>query len=125
MENDVNHEAANGFLPEIERGEFGRMLTTDYVLDELTTLTMARVNHDAAVKLYESIMDSKSIETVHVTEELRAKAFAIFRNYPARGYSFTDCVSFALMKSLDVDDVFAFDAHFTHFDYNVYPEIRH
>ncbi|MFO7837719.1 MAG: hypothetical protein R6V83_13835 [Candidatus Thorarchaeota archaeon] len=41
-------------------------MPNDYILDELTTLTMVRVNH-AAVKLFESIMNSESIEVIHVT----------------------------------------------------------
>ncbi len=45
-----------------------------------------------------------------------------FSNHPERGYSFTDCMSFALTSSIDVNNVFAFDSHFAHFGFNVYPE---
>jgi len=121
VDSDVNHRRANRFLPRILDGEFGRMITTDYVIDELVTLTRMRVNHTAAVKLYESIVSSSSIEIVSVTTALRSKAFEIFRNHPDKEYSFTNCVSFALMSSLDVQDVFAFDAHFTHFGFTLHP----
>ncbi|MFO7835835.1 MAG: hypothetical protein R6V83_04205 [Candidatus Thorarchaeota archaeon] len=95
----MNHASANGFLSRVEDGEFGRMVTKDNILDELTTLTMARVDHTAAVKLYKSIINSKSIEFVHVTPELGSIAFDIFRDHPDQEYSFTDCVSFAHFDS--------------------------
>jgi len=121
VDSDVNHRRANRFLPRILDSEFGRMITTDYVIDELVTLTRIKVNQAAAVKLYESIMNSSSIEVVSATTALKSKAFEIFRNHPDKEYSFTDCVSFALMSSLDIQDVFAFDAHFTHFSFTLYP----
>lgn len=97
------------------------MLTTDYVLDELTTLTMIRVNHSPAVKLYESIMRSQSIDVLPVRTDLRGKAFEIFRSHPDKRYSFTDRVSFALMQSLDIDDAFTFDGHFQQAGFRAHP----
>ncbi len=47
----------------------------------------------------------------------------IFRNHPGRGHGLTDCVSFALMKSLDIDEVFAFDEYFAQFGFTIHPEI--
>ncbi len=119
--NDINHRGAIVFLPQILDGEFGGLLTTDYVLDELTTLTMIRVSHAAALRLYESIVGSSSIDVVPVTPELREKAFEIFSSHPDRRYSFTDCVSFALMESLGIDDAFTFDRHFQQAGFTAHP----
>jgi hypothetical protein len=36
----------------------------------------------------------------------------MFRQYEDKGFSFTDCTSFALMERLAINTVFAFDDHF-------------
>jgi predicted nucleic acid-binding protein len=39
----------------------------------------------------------------------------MFRQYEDKGFSFTDCTSFALMERLDINTVFAFDDHFVQY----------
>jgi hypothetical protein len=43
---------------------------------------------------------------------LEDAAFAIFKRYHDKGFSFTDCTSFAVMKALKLRKAFAFDRHF-------------
>jgi predicted nucleic acid-binding protein len=49
---------------------------------------------------------------VRITEDDEERAWRIFRQYDDKGFSFTDCTSFALMERLDINTVFAFDDHF-------------
>jgi predicted nucleic acid-binding protein len=39
-------------------------------------------------------------------------AWRIAQAYPDQAFSFVDCLSFALMERLGIEEVFAFDAHF-------------
>jgi predicted nucleic acid-binding protein len=39
-------------------------------------------------------------------------AFTIFKQYADKDFSFTDCTSFSIMKSLNLNKAFAFDKHF-------------
>jgi uncharacterized protein len=47
-----------------------------------------------------------------VTLSLEEAAFTIFGQYADKGFSFTDCTTFAAMKSLKIRKAFAFDRHF-------------
>jgi uncharacterized protein len=52
------------------------------------------------------------IEMITVTPSMEDGAFAIFKRYHDKGFSFTDCISFAVMKALKLRKAFAFDRHF-------------
>ena len=41
-----------------------------------------------------------------------SKAWEIFVQYEDKGFSFTDCTSFAIMERLKIDTAFVFDDHF-------------
>jgi predicted nucleic acid-binding protein len=44
-----------------------------------------------------------------VSDDIRATAWQIFVRYDDQLFSFTDCTSFALMRSLGIGDAFTFD----------------
>ena len=43
------------------------------------------------------------------------KAWTIFESFRDKGWSFTDCVSRAVMERFQITEVFTFDAHFREF----------
>lgn len=49
-------------------------------------------------------------------------ALVIFEKYNDKQLSFTDCTSFALMKSMGINDVFTFDEDFRKMGFNIMPE---
>jgi predicted nucleic acid-binding protein len=42
-------------------------------------------------------------------------AWTVFESYRGKGWSFTDCVSRAVIERLGIGRVFTFDAHFREF----------
>ena len=54
----------------------------------------------------------RSIYLVYSTPELERRAWAIFEKYDTAGFSFTDCVSFAVMEALSIKQAFTFDEHY-------------
>jgi uncharacterized protein len=112
VEDDINHETALDFLSKIATGKHGISITTDYIIDETLTLLRSRRDLASALPFVDKVMKSKSIRVFWITEDLFGKALNLFRKPENKGWSFTDCTSFALMQELDVLEAFSFDNHF-------------
>lgn len=56
---------------------------------------------------------SRVVNIVRVSRELEEKALDIFEKYDDKYFSFTDCVSFAVMQEMNIKEAFAFDEHFS------------
>jgi predicted nucleic acid-binding protein len=105
---DQNHSRARSALTVFSRK--GReLLTTTYVVDETLTLVRYHLGHRQAVTMGHKIMESVWCRVVDISEELRQAAWEIFIRYSDQEFSFTDCTSFAAMRSMRVTDAFTFD----------------
>ena len=58
------------------------------------------------------ILPKKGIVRVYSTPDLERRAWQIFKKYDTAGFSFTDCVSFAVMEALEIKQAFTFDEHY-------------
>lgn len=112
VKNDVNHQSAVKIEAQIRDGKFGKIVTTNYVLDELFTLFKARTSAEDAIKIGNAIRNSPNIRKVWILSALEAKSWEYFTNYRDKTYSFTDCTSFIVMQSLRIDTAFTYDSHF-------------
>ena len=50
---------------------------------------------------------------IELTDEDKRRAWGIFQSHSDKGWSFTDCTSYALMQRLEISRAFAFDRHFS------------
>jgi len=57
-----------------------------------------------------ALQTSPSTTIIRIDEEIFSEAWSIFRE--SRGYSFTDCASFTVMKKYGIPIAFTFDRHF-------------
>ena len=121
---DNHYKAAQRFLMDMQNGKFRptRLITTDYIVDETLTRVRFKVGHTQAVNWGQNIHSSKIIELWRVDETVYGDALAIFEKYNDKQLSFTDCTSFALMKSMGINDVFTFDDDFRKMGFNIMPE---
>jgi len=118
VSNDPDHSAANEWLA----GNDEPLLTTDYVLDEVLTLSRARGEWRKGVEIGRAILEGSIASLEWVGPEDVVAAFNTFQQYPASGWSFTDCVSRAVIQRLSISTAFAFDDHFRQFgDLEVVP----
>ena len=96
-------------------GSAAKLVTTDFVLDEVVTRLRYDDGHRAAIGFLDLVHRAQStgILTVRrIDDDLWMKAEAIFRRFHDAKLSFTDCTSFALLREYPVDEVFGFDSHF-------------
>jgi uncharacterized protein len=90
-----------------------QLITTNHVVAETITLTRG-LGHDSAVRLGERLY-SERIARIHwATPDEEAAAFAYFRKYADKEYSFVDCLSFVIMEKLNLKEALAVDSDFTH-----------
>lgn len=112
---DENHKAAVAFYRNSkEKG--ARFVTTNFVVCETMNYLGAKVSHPVAVLFRENLKKSGFIEMITVTPSIEDAAFAIFKRYTDKEFSFTDCTSFSIMRSLKLKKAFAFDKHFGQFE---------
>ena len=89
-----------------------QLVTTNYIIDETLTLLRVKRNLQSAIKLRDMInAGSPTITIYRVISEDDADAWQWFVSDWSR-LSFTDCVSFAVMKRLEITHVATFDQHF-------------
>ncbi len=120
---DKDHHKALKYETEIKYKENIRLITSSYILDETLTLIKIKLGYEASIKFGEKIRKSKIIRVIHISEELEEKAWEIFIKYKDKGFSFTDCTSFALMKRYKIKSAFTFDKHFSQFGFEVFSKI--
>ncbi|MFW9780541.1 MAG: type II toxin-antitoxin system VapC family toxin [Candidatus Heimdallarchaeota archaeon] len=119
VKNDVNHSSAVRVEAEIREGKYGKMVTTNYILDELYTLLRRRVSHEEAIEIGEAIRNSSNIRIIWILEALEKKSWEWFKESQDKTYSFTDCTSFVVMQSLEIGAAFTYDSHFAQAEFQV------
>lgn len=92
-----------------------RLLTTDFVLDELFTLLKLRESHVVAVTVGNTLLTGSVTKIERVSEEDFARAWTTFEQYQDKEWSFTDCTSKVVIERLNITYAFAFDNHFEQF----------
>lgn len=111
---DANHQAATTFQNEI--GSNSRLVITNYILDELLTLVLMDLGYQHAVEIkskLDRLRQAGVLEVVWVDAGLADAAWSVFERFNRdKRWSFTDCVSFAVMTALGIIEAFAFDHHF-------------
>src|SRR3954466_9239349 len=109
---DSNHRAASDFLAATDSV---LLVTSDYVFDEYLTLLKVRGEARRAQLLGQQILNEEVCRIEWVTPPDVYKAWTTFSSYRDKGWSFTDCVSRAVIDRLKIDAAFAFDRHFHQF----------
>jgi len=97
----------------------GRVVTSDYIIDETLTLTKARINAERSLALLDRIEASEAIDLEEITPARFASAKTYFRKHSDHGYSFTDCTSFIIMRELHLRAALTTDRHFAQAGYEV------
>lgn len=109
---DEHHRAAAGIYPSLTQN-YRRLVTSNLVVAETYVILRKALGHRAAITFLDILRESPRIHKVCSTLELEQEAERILRQYADQDFSFTDAVSFALMRQRDIVEAFAFDRHFS------------
>jgi len=106
---DARHEeAATSVRALLSEGAL--LVTTNYVVTELTALVQNRLGLDVALQVQHGLLPA--LEVVFVDRALHQRAVAAWTVARRRGLSLVDCAGFELMRDLGVVTALAFDRHF-------------
>jgi len=105
---DADHAAAIKLVKNLDRP----LITSNYIFDEILTLVKLRMGYHIAINLGQKLWSQEVAGLVRLTKEDESRAWEIFIQYEDKGFSFTDCTSFAIMERLKIDTAFVFDDHF-------------
>ena len=108
LKNDQFHGAA----VRLWRAQGRPVVTSNHVLDELATALARRAGYRFASDCLADIYAAPTIEVVQSTREDELEALRWMRKYADQGVSFTDCVSFTIMRRRHIRTAFTFDRHF-------------
>jgi len=88
------------------------LVTTSFVLDEVVTFLNTRRQHTKAVRIGTNLLNSSAIQLIHVDKDLFYEGWQYFEQHVDKTFSLTDCISFVLMKRLEITEALTFDKHF-------------
>lgn len=121
---DTHHAVCNTFWREQLLGEGNELIISDYILDELTTRVRYAVSHNSALQALGTLLElveRERLRLIWVDQTYFAHARSIFERYDDQRFSFTDCTSFAICRTIGVQSAFALDADFATFGVNMLP----
>jgi predicted nucleic acid-binding protein len=108
---DPMHARAAEVLDGARRAKH-RFVTTDYVLDETATLLRARGAGHLVAGLFDAVFASNACRIVWMDADRFEVCRAFFLEHRDKDWSFTDCVSFCVMRELGLRRALTTDRHF-------------
>lgn len=89
-----------------------KLITTMYIIDETVTEITGIVPHPNVIGFIDDIFASQIFEVLHVTEKHEKTAWNLYKERQDKLWSFTDCISFIIMKEREISEAFTSDHHF-------------
>ncbi|HUE73093.1 MAG TPA: PIN domain-containing protein [Pirellulaceae bacterium] len=108
---DPDHERVRAWVAATS----GPLVTTDYCVDETLTLLSARRELRRALEAGHEFFRGKVARIQFVAEEQIYRAWILFQQRAAAGWSFTDCTSKVVIDDLGIRTAAALDDHFRQF----------
>lgn len=108
---DQHHARAAAAWPGLLSSK-ARRFTSNFVLDETFTLLARRAGYTFAAQRARNILDSAALHILRPDAADERQALELFEKFADQRASFTDCVSFALMRRHGIGRAFSFDRHF-------------
>jgi len=117
---DQHHDEAVKIYPRLLRN-YNHLKTTNLVIAETYILIRRAIGHQPAIKFLESIAASPRVIKIYSDSVIEETAEDILRQYEDQDFSYTDAVSFVVMKQYGITQAFCFDKHFLTADFTLIP----
>jgi len=108
---DAEHTRIKAYL--VSRVE--PLVTTDYCIDETLTLLLARGELRRALDAGRAFFHADIANLHFVTQDQIHRAWILFQQRAAAGWSFTDCTSKIVIDDLGIQKAATLDEHFRQF----------
>ena len=95
-----------------------RLVTTSWILVELGNFLCDSPQRPMFVPFVDELRADPTVQVVPADEELLNAGLALYASRPDKGYSLTDCISFAVMTRLGLTDALTADRHFQQAGFN-------
>jgi predicted nucleic acid-binding protein len=107
---DFHHKRASSIYPSLLKDH--KLITSNLIIAETYILILNELGHKPAFDFLEKIKASPRIMKIYSNDEIETEAEEILKKYNDQKFSFTDAVSFAIMKREKLKKAFSFDKHF-------------
>jgi predicted nucleic acid-binding protein len=111
---DSLHSAAT----DLARQFRGRIYTTEYVLIEVGNWLARSADRALFVELMRQLHADPHTTVIHAKHRLFELGLALYTRRPDKDWSFTDCISFIVMKQRRLADALTSDTHFLQAGFN-------
>ena len=108
-ERDIHHEKTLPLWIKIANGEYGVYFTSDYIFDEVISVSLRKWNKEKAEKIGNQAI--RSLPMIKVNWDLFDDAWKIFKESKTN-LSFTDCTNLAIMQIMNINKIATFDKAF-------------
>jgi predicted nucleic acid-binding protein len=110
---DELHTRSKELMKKALKAEFGRIYTSDYVVDEAITTALVRTRrHDLATDIGKYIIESPRITKLWTTENIFENAWRKLKTLRDKPLSFTDCITLAQAETNNIKQILSFDSGF-------------
>ncbi|RJQ26568.1 MAG: PIN domain-containing protein [Peptococcaceae bacterium] len=121
-ENDPLHQKASAFYTSLTKRT--RLLTTLLVVSETYTWLRYHAGYNHAVRylgIIEKAEKTGSLKVIIPDDDVKSKAYAVLKKYRDQALSYVDAVSFIILDTTKITEVFGFDSHFYIIKQNLWP----
>jgi predicted nucleic acid-binding protein len=117
---DQHHDACRRGWETVENIGI-KLYSSEHVLDEAISLLIRQAGGDYAARWARDHLASEEIEWLAASRDDLDEALRWLGKFSDQKLSFTDCLSFGLMRREGIPAVFGFDRHFALVGYELWP----
>jgi len=114
---DHHHKKAQEIFSDVLNGKYGKLVTSDYILDEGMTVTRQKTkDYEAAMKAGRMIKDSAYTKMTYIIKVYVEDAYKSYKEHTDKTLSFTDWTSYHVIKFKGLSGIISFDEDFDEVD---------